>query len=156
METTSVGPHDTQHSEQGLFQVVYLSSATALLTRAELLDLLEKGRRRNAKIRITGLLLYKDGNMMHALEGEEETVKALYKKICRDRRHRRIIPLIQAPIRERQFPDWSMAFRDLDAADGKDIPGYSEFLNTPLTEKEFSADLTRCQKLLLVFKRNMR
>jgi Sensors of blue-light using FAD len=156
METMSVRSHDAQHPEHGLFQIIYLSSATALLTRDELLDLLEKGRRRNAKIGITGLLLYKDGNMMHALEGEEETVRALYKKICRDRRHRRIIPLIQEPIRERQFPDWSMAFRDLDAADGRDIPGYNEFLNTPLTEKEFSSDLTRCQKLLLLFKRNMR
>jgi len=156
MEKTSVGRHAAQLPEHGLFQIVYLSSATALLTRAELLDLLEKGRRRNAKIGITGLLLCKDVNMMHALEGKEETVKALYKKICRDRRHRRIIPLIQTPIQERQFPDWSMAFRDLDAADDRDIPGYSEFLNTPLTEKEFSSDLTRCQKLLLLFKRNMR
>jgi hypothetical protein len=56
---------------------------------------------------------------------------------------------------ERQFPEWSMGFRNLDSADSLDHAGYSEFLNTKLTSEEFSSNPTRAQKLLLTFKKNM-
>lgn len=156
IETTAAGAHNAQPMEQRLLQIVYLSTASSILTRDELLKLLEESRERNAKTGITGLLLYKDGNIMHVLEGGDTVVKALYRKIRQDPRHHGIITLIQEPIEERQFPDWSMAFHDLDSADGRDIPGYSEFLNTPLTGEEFFPDPTRCQKLLLLFKKTVR
>jgi hypothetical protein len=35
------------------------------------------------------------------------------------------------------------------------VPGYDEFLNTPLTDERFSSDPTRCQRLLNTFKRSM-
>jgi hypothetical protein len=43
----------------------------------------------------------------------------------------------------------------LNAANVRPLPGYSQFLNTPLTGAEFSSDPTRCQKLLTTFKRSM-
>ena len=101
------------------------------------------------------MLLYKDGCFMQALEGEEPVVKALYAKICRDPRHHRIIPLIHEPIAERYFPDSAMAFRDLDTANLHDLPGYSEFMNTPLNGELFAEDIPKCQRLLLIFKKNM-
>jgi len=48
-----------------------------------------------------------------------------------------------------------MAFHDLGAPEARTVPGYSEFLNTPLTRTEFSANPTRCQRLLGTFKRSM-
>jgi hypothetical protein len=48
-----------------------------------------------------------------------------------------------------------MGFRDLNADDVRPMPGYSPFLNTPLTGAEFSSDPTRCEKLLAAFKRSM-
>jgi hypothetical protein len=66
-----------------------------------------------------------------------------------------LLTLIEGPLAERQFPDWSMGFRDLTAADGSATPGYNEFLNTPLTGREFSSNPTRCQKLLTTFKKSM-
>jgi hypothetical protein len=104
---------------------------------------------------ITGMLLYKDGNFMQALEGEKETGRTLYAKIGRDSRHRGLLTLLPGPLVARQFPDWLMGFRDLNAADVLSMPGYSEFLNTPLTGEEFSSGPTRCQKLLMTFKRDM-
>jgi hypothetical protein len=101
------------------------------------------------------MLLYKDGNFLQVLEGEEETVRNLYTKIGGDPRHHGLLTLIQGPLAERQFPDWSMGFRDLNSPDVQSMPGYTEFLNTPLTGAEFSADPTRCQKLLMTFKRTM-
>jgi hypothetical protein len=45
---------------------------------------------------------------------------------------------------------------NLDLPPGQSRPGYSEFLNTPLTEAEFASNPSRCKKLLLLFKKNIR
>ncbi len=139
-----------------MFFIVYASSATNSFSRSELLELLTKARTTNTKLGITGMLLYKDGNFIQVLEGEEAAVRALYAKIEQDARHAGIIALLQGNEAERQFPDWSMGFRDLNDPNVLALPGFSEFLNTPLTGAELSKDLTRCQRLLWLFKKNMR
>lgn len=139
-----------------LFQLVYMSSATEPFTKDQLRELLKGSHRRNARAGITGLLLYKDGNFMQVLEGEETAVRQLFEKIKQDARHHDIITLLQQSIPERQFSDASMAFRDLNSAESKAIPGYSEFLNTPLDGELMAKDLPRCQRLLLLFKKNIR
>ncbi len=138
-----------------LFYLIYVSSAVKPLLSTELGELLAKCHANNTVTGITGILLYKDGNFMQVIEGEKEAVQTLYAKIQRDPRHRGLLTLLQGPLAERQFPDWSMGFRDLTAVDVRSTPGYSEFLNTPLTGAEFSSDLTRCQRLLMSFKKNM-
>jgi hypothetical protein len=135
--------------------LVYVSSAVKPFAESELLELLAKSVENNLNLGLTGMLLYKDGNFMQVLEGEEATVRALYTKIRRDPRHRGLLTLLEGPLKERQFPDWSMGFRNLNAAAVLATPGYSEFLNTPLTVEEFSSDPTRCQRLMMTFKRSM-
>jgi hypothetical protein len=138
-----------------MFFITYVSSAATLFTHSELTELLEKSRVNNAALDISGMLLYKDGNFMQVIEGEEDAVRRLYDKVARDPRHRGLITLLQGTLTERQFPGWSMGFRDLRAADALAVPGYDEFLNTPLTDERFSSDPTRCQRLLNTFKRSM-
>jgi hypothetical protein len=138
-----------------MFSLVYISSAADPMSSADLADLLSRSQRHNASLGVTGMLLYKDGNVMQVLEGEESVVMKLYSKIKGDPRHRGVLTLLQGPVPERQFPDWSMGFRDLRADEPNAAPGYSEFLNTPLTGQEFSADPTRCQRLLMTFKKEM-
>lgn len=138
-----------------VFSLVYMSSTATVLSPAELADLLAKCHVNNVALGITGMLLYKDGNVMQVLEGEEHKVRALYHKIGKDPRHRGLQTLVQGPVTTRSFPDWSMGFRTLANVAIHDAPGYSEFLNTPLTAAEFSADPTRCQRLLTTFKKNM-
>ena len=138
-----------------MFFLIYASSATKPFTSPELLVLLEKCQVNNARREVTGMLLYKDGNFLQLLEGEEETVHDLYNKIAADPRHQGIITFLQGFENERQFPDWSMGFRDLNLDRKIDNPGYSEFLNTRFTGEEFSSNPTRAQKLFLMFKRTM-
>ena len=138
-----------------MFFLVYASSAVRPFSRSDLEDLLATSRENNARAGVTGMLLYKDGNFMQVLEGEEAAVREVYGKIGTDTRHRGEIILQQGYTDERQFPDWSMGFRDLQSPETRSIPGYSEFLNTPLTDEKFFEDPTRAQKLLLVFKRTM-
>ena len=138
-----------------MFYLIYVSSAVRPFLPYELVDLLSKSRTYNTEVGITGMLLYKDGNFMQVIEGEEEAVLTLYAKIQRDTRHKGLLILLQGPLAERQFPDWSMGFTDLNAVDVLSTPGYSEFLNTSLTDEWFSSDPTRSQRLLMTFKKNM-
>src|ERR1700683_5080461 len=137
-----------------MFFLVYVTSSVGLSSEPELTDVLEKARENNAKLDITGMLLYKDGNFMQVLDGEEQTVRTLYAKIATDPRHRGLIVILQGPQQERQFPDWLMGCRDLNSVDLQSTPGYSEFLNILLTGEEFSSEPARSQKLLLTFKQS--
>lgn len=48
-----------------------------------------------------------------------------------------------------------MGFKDLDGADVAAVPGYSEFMNTPLTADGFALEASRCKVLLQTFRKNM-
>lgn len=141
---------------KSLFQIVYASTAAESFGKPELMELLQSSVQRNQQAGITGLLLYKDGLFMQALEGEKPAVQTLFQKISHDPRHRNIIPLIQEPIEHRYFPNSAMAFRDLKSPELQDLPGFSDFLNTPLDGTSLKKDLTKCQRLLLHFKKHIR
>jgi hypothetical protein len=101
------------------------------------------------------MLLHKDGNFMQALRRDEGAVRGLYEKVAADPRHGGEITLQEGFAEGRQFPDRSMGFRDLNSPEARSDPGYSEFLNAPLTGREFSGDPSRAQKLLIMFNRTM-
>jgi hypothetical protein len=135
-----------------IISLIYVSAATKLLSKEELIALLQESSRRNIEYNITGLLLYKDGNIMQVLEGPAHAVDTIFAKIKKDPRHKNVGVLIRKPILARSFPDWGMAFRDLESPELRELPGYSDFLNTP-----FSALATPTQSQLLLdqFKRTM-
>jgi hypothetical protein len=135
-----------------LLFLVYVSSARTLFTRADLEDLLRTCRANNERLGVSGALLYRDGSLMQVLEGEETTVRGLYDRIARDRRHHGLIVLLEKEQDQRQFPEWSMAFRDL-STDAETMPGFNDFLNTPLRAEEFGADPTAAQQLMVTFKK---
>lgn len=138
--------------DNNLFFLVYVSSAVKEFTKAELLELMRRSSANNAKRDITGMLLFKDGNFMQVIEGPEAAVMDVHDIISKDPRHKGLITLLKGQQKERQFPNWSMGFRNLDEPSLRDDPAYSEFMNTPFTGAEFASDPTRCRKLLLTFK----
>jgi Sensors of blue-light using FAD len=138
-----------------MFHLVYVSSASQLFTTPKLQALLDQARQNNTKLDVTGMLLYKDGNFMQVLEGEQEVVTKLAGHIEPDLRHKGVLVLLRGTSESRLFPDWSMGFRDLTDPSVAKTPGYTDFMNTPLTDDKFSQDPSRCMKLLLLFKKNM-
>lgn len=139
-----------------MFHFIYVSSATRLMSDAELMDILEKSRANNSALGITGILVYKGGNILQVLEGEEETVLKLASRIQMDPRHKGMITLVQEDIPEREFPDWAMAFRNLELI-ADPVPGYSDFMNKNLFESKFTeAQQTKCMKLLYSFRQGNR
>lgn len=139
-----------------MIHLVYVSSASILLKEEELLELLKKAREKNQKLGITGMLLYKGGNFLQVLEGEEQVVDELYEVIKQDRRHHQIITIGKRKVEERMFPDWEMAFVNLQSVLPEDVPGYSEFLNEPFTPENFAQKPTLAHRFLKIFKESMR
>ena len=138
-----------------LFHIAYVSAASKSFSKAGLRNLLKQAAERNAKAGATGILLHKDDRFMQILEGPKATVKAIFGRISQDPRHHGIIVLIKEAAEERHFSGWPMGFRDLDSPEQRDVPGYREFSNTPLTGKEFASRPSHCEKLLLLFKPNI-
>jgi hypothetical protein len=139
-----------------LVQLIYLSSATQPFSPADLLALLETSRRNNTPVGITGLLLYRDGNFIQVLEGEEPAVSATHDRIIRDTRHGGLITLLKAPIAQRSFGEWSMGFRNLSAKAAPEVPGYNEFLNEDWLARPMQASPDRAVKLLQLFRSGLR
>ena len=137
-----------------LISLVYASSAVSPLDDHQLAQLLDASRANNAALDVTGMLLYRDGNFMQALEGEEEVVLGLERRIRNDPRHRGVLRLLKRPIVEREFPEWSMGFR----RPGKQlrIPGETDAADLALTDLWFAKEPTRAQKLLLTFRETVR
>jgi Sensors of blue-light using FAD len=64
------------------FSLLYLSESTIPFRKRDPRKLLSKSRENNAKLGVTGMLLFKSGNFLQVLEGQRETVLTLYKKIA--------------------------------------------------------------------------
>jgi sRNA-binding regulator protein Hfq len=94
-------------------------------------SLLEKARDNNKKSEITGMLLYRNGFFMQALEGELESIEKLFATISKDVRHRNVILVYKDAIETRRFPDWTMGFNRLDTDNTRIINGYTDFLQQP-------------------------
>jgi hypothetical protein len=110
-----------------VLQIIYASAATVPFDDDALLKLLETARTNNAKLGITGMLLYHNGSFLQAIEGDADAVDELYDRIVNDPRHghERMIFYGQEPARS--FGDWSMGFSRIDETD--DVPeGFSRFI----------------------------
>lgn len=139
-----------------MLSLIYVSTSVKLLSDEELLEILKVSREKNAAVNITGLLLYKGGNFMQVLEGPDEAVEALYKKIEADPRHKDLIVLSREQISTRQFPAWEMAFQNLDNPAIKNEPGFSQFLQDEFIADVYRQNPLRAYIMLLTFRDNMR
>jgi hypothetical protein len=135
-----------------MIQLVYVSNAVRLMAQPDLTVLLEESRIANTRQGITGMLLYKDRSFLQVLEGEADDVHETYARIIRDSRHEKVRTLYEQPIAGRNFPDWSMGFRNLDGTPLSQLPGYSDFMDKPDVARQFFDDLTTAKKLLLLFR----
>lgn len=100
-----------------------------LLTEEDLQKLLRQSRAWNESHRLTGLLLYCEGNIMQVLEGREEDVRYIFQRIERDQRHFGVTKLSDGPIQARNFTQWSMGFTVLDPAAFQQLSGYQNPAN---------------------------
>lgn len=134
-----------------MIHLIYISSATKAFSEEELFNLLEKSRERNKKQDITGMLIYKDGAFLQVLEGEEKDVDEIYQSVLNDDRNTANYLIERIKIRERNFPNWSMGFKDLTSQNIDELDGYSELMNKELTSDEIAKCKDMAVKLILNF-----
>lgn len=116
-----------------IYQLIYRSQANQLFTEADLIQLLQTARAKNASQKITGLLLYGYDTFLQVLEGKEDVVINLFfEKISKDLRHNAVKILSQGFVEQRQFKEWSMAFRTINPEQMAELLGYQN----PETEKD--------------------
>lgn len=139
-----------------MLSLIYVSSSVREMDAEELLDILKVSRENNVAKDVTGLLLYKGGNFMQALEGPDDVVMALYEKIKNDPRHKDVSIISTEQIQKRQFPAWEMAFTNLDNPEIKNEPGYSQFLHDEFTAEVYRNNPLRAYIMLLTFRDNLR
>ena len=85
------------------------------LTKREIEGIGKVSQTNNSREGITGVLLSCSGIFFQILEGEEESVDSLFRRISEDDRHDQILCLkSELNISERSFPDWSMEVIALD------------------------------------------
>ena len=97
-----------------LHSLVYVSASDRRVTGVDLQVLLEQSRRHNGSNDITGLLLYQAGRFLQFLEGSETAVENLFASIAADERHHDVVLVRRRTQPHRQFPDWTMAYGDVD------------------------------------------
>ena len=95
---------------RSLQTIAYVSTATRLLSVAELETLLVTARDLNLQNSVTGMLLYSGGNFMQCFEGPQLAVHETYERIRSSHQHTDIIELLNEPIEVRGFADWQMGF----------------------------------------------
>ena len=114
-------------SEPDLAFMAYASAASAPFSSEALGDLLLGARRKNSRLGLTGMLLYHQDSFFQVLEGRSAIVESLYERISVDDRHTKIVKLINEPIEQRSFSEWTMGLGRPDRDELGAIPGLNDF-----------------------------
>jgi hypothetical protein len=122
-----------------MFHLIYTSRARQDFGAADLKKMLTHARSNNDSVNVTGMLLYHNEAFLQVLEGDEASVRKIFKRIEKDSRHARLVTLrSQKSFGERRiFGDWSMGFANasnnahvlkgfVDLALGQDLLTLSE------------------------------
>ncbi|MCJ2015093.1 BLUF domain-containing protein [Methylobacterium sp. J-076] len=97
-----------------LYRLVYASKnlldGAGAEARAAVEKILAASRTNNARVGVTGALMFNDGAFAQVLEGPQKGVEETFERIQRDIRHGDVTVLECRPVDDRAFPGWSMAF----------------------------------------------
>lgn len=95
-----------------------------MFSNEEIIDIINVSRVNNARLGVTGLLIYHEGSIIQILESEKEVLYTLYNKIIKDTRHKAIIKVLDFSITERNFREWSMGFKQVSNENWSELKGY--------------------------------
>ena len=96
-------------------RITYISRLKTKLSSYELNTLGVESQLNNKEAGITGILIYFNELFFQIIEGEDEAIHTLYKKIKEDKRHEDVLCLkTEENISELYFPEWSMKVINLD------------------------------------------
>ncbi len=88
--------------------MAYVSRQSPDLSEDDLVSLSLEAQNRNIALRVTGALFLTGGRFLQILEGDHTAVSWLFDRIARDRRHHRVVPVLDCAIDTRVFDGFSM------------------------------------------------
>lgn len=89
-------------------QLIYASCNQGRLSVPEIKQLVTEAASENKKREISGFMCANRQFFLQCLEGEQDTVNALFHSISADTRHSKVTLLNHHTIEQRSFPDWGM------------------------------------------------
>jgi hypothetical protein len=110
-----------------LLSIAYVSVATRPMSDADIAGLLVGSRANNERDGITGALLYNRGRFIQIVEGEDDTVRARFDAIAADPRHRNVRKMREKTVGIRQFPQWTMGYREPTDESITQLDGFEDF-----------------------------
>lgn len=134
--------------------IMYLSAAVQWPTESDLTDILSVSRVNNKRQNITGVLLYGEGKFIQVLEGDKMLLQETLDRISNDNRHKGITHIASGRQEERNFSEWSMGFKLIDAGTLSALEGYMIDPTHKLLHADHGLELPI--KLLKSFVRNNR
>ena len=121
--------------EDDLYEIIYFSNATQLMSQEDLIHLLLQCRKNNPPLKLTGMLLYRAGFFLQVLEGPKESTGHMYSKISKDKRHNKLSLFTFEKILNRSFSEWSMGFVALDKRCAQ-LEEFFDLMNRTLLENK--------------------
>ncbi|AXT58236.1 BLUF domain-containing protein [Aquimarina sp. AD1] len=94
--------------------ISYVSTASRFLTNSDVNELFEYVKVNNNSLKITGILMYSDGNFFQILEGEKKLIHDLFKKILLDSRHYDIIKIFDHEMTKPSFSKYNSNFSTIN------------------------------------------
>lgn len=137
-----------------MIQVSYISSANEAMSTEQLLMLLQECRENNAKLGVTGMLLYCNLTFVQVLEGDERAINDLLAKIRRDPRHSNVHLLSRKQIERREYADWSMGFKRVAGEDLRSVEGLRNFFEKDFNSEYLAQHGTVVQSLMNHFRKD--
>lgn len=134
-----------------LVSLVFTAARTGRYTEAGLVQLLAVERARNAELGITGILALDDANVIGVTEGPADVVHARVREVAADPGNVDVQIVVDDPIEERAYADWSIAFRTEDPAI-RALPGFVDLFD-PERAPDPDANASRSAALLEWFRR---
>jgi hypothetical protein len=132
-------------------QLVYISAATEPFSAQGLMEVMTVARKNNHRLGIGGLLVHHSGSFLQVLEGPEEAVELLFRRIEADPRHRRLVVLSRQRVSQPAFSDWSMGLVDRSPAELAAMTGLRDFTGDWFHLAELENAKTRAFYLLEAF-----
>lgn len=104
-----------------MLSVIYVSVADPLIREEDIAAILLASRRNNARVGLTGALIYNGYNFMQLLEGPAGEVETCLDAIRADGRHSGMTEVRRRTVDARDFAEWSMLYDPEFAGHDEDL-----------------------------------
>jgi hypothetical protein len=120
-----------------LRSIAYVSRASHAFIPEDLDALLLDARMFNASVEVTGVLFHHAGRFFQYIEGFDDSIAEVYKRILQASSHTDIEKLLDTRIQHRYFETWHMAFCEAPETAVQQLANSSWEQSMPITRDEF-------------------